>query len=292
MPEELNLKMLRNGKATDSSPTNNTNNKQQQANKGSGNPPNKNEEAGKSSQGEIIPTGSAQDIWGLITTMHTTLMRQSEQISELALKNQELEHKLQMQDIKHEQQISKLQELLEKEKSKIQEAMYTQTQEQHVQNVDDCGSTWANVVQNGNTAANIMHRQYEKLDNEENAEYKEMEKRKMNIVIRGIPEKEEESVLALQVEISNIISEKFGMQDIVVYGTHRLGKKKPDMNRAVICTMLDARKREIILENARIYLQDSQLYISEDRTPNQQKARRKAYEERINKKTKDTPKDT
>ena len=77
-----------------------------------------------------------------------------------------------------------------------------------------------------------------------------------------------------------------------MYGTHRLGKKKPDMNRAVICTMLDAQKREIILENARIYLQDSQLYISEDRTPNQQKARREAYEERINKKAKDTPKDT
>ena len=71
----------------------------------------------------------------------------------------------------------------------------------------------------------------------------------------------------------------------MVYGAHRVGKKKPDTNRAIVCTLLDARKRAIILENARIYLKDSPYYISEDRTPNQQKARREAYEACTNKKT-------
>ncbi len=82
-----------------------------------------------------------------------------------------------------------------------------------------------------------------------------------------------------------IISTRFKLHDVVVYGTHRVGKKKLANNRAIVCTLLDARKRAIILENARIYLKDSPLYISEDRTPNQQKARREAYEARTNKKT-------
>ncbi|MCO5564113.1 hypothetical protein L7F22_017769 [Adiantum nelumboides] len=117
-------------------------------------------------------------------------------------------------------------------------------------------------------------------NNEENKEYNEQEKQKMNIVIRGIPESDTEKVNTLNTDITDLISTKFGMHDVMVYGVHRVGKKKPETNRAIVCTLLDARKRAIILENARIYLKDSFLYVSEDRTPSQQKARREAYEAR------------
>ena len=81
-----------------------------------------------------------------------------------------------------------------------------------------------------------------------------------------------------------MISTKFGMHNVVVYGAHQVGKKKPNTNRAIVCTLLNAQKRAIILENARIYLKDSPLCISKDRTPNQQKARREAYEAHTNNK--------
>ncbi len=114
-------------------------------------------------------------------------------------------------------------------------------------------------------------------------EYHEREKRNMNIVIRGVPESNNEKVLTLNTDVTDIITEKFGMQDVVVYGAHRVGKQRAESSRAIVCTLLDARKRAIILENARIYLKDSTIYISEDRTPMQQKEQRQAYEERMKK---------
>eukprot|EP00250_Pteridium_aquilinum_P028663 c37579_g1_i1 orf=347-589(+) len=74
------------------------------------------------------------------------------------------------------------------------------------------------------------------------------------------------------------------MQDVVVYGSHRVGKRKSDLNQAIVCTMLDARKRGIVLDNAKFYLKDTQIYVSEDRMPTQQAERRHAYEERMKKK--------
>ena len=91
--------------------------------------------------------------------------------------------------------------------------------------------------------------------------------------------------MTLNADVTAMIAEKFGMQDVVIYGAHRVGKKRPDSHRAIVCTMLDARKHNIILENARIYLKDTALYISKDCTLAQQKARREAYEAQINKKT-------
>ncbi|MCO5597139.1 hypothetical protein L7F22_051214 [Adiantum nelumboides] len=123
---------------------------------------------------------------------------------------------------------------------------------------------------------------------EDPIEYKEREKRSRNIVIRGMQEPEGETVMSLNVEVTNLLAEKLGMQDAGVYGAHRAGKKRTDAHRAVVCTMLDARKRTIILENACFYLKDTQYYVSEDRTPAQQ-AERTAYEERLKEKKPTSP---
>ena len=120
--------------------------------------------------------------------------------------------------------------------------------------------------------------------NEAETECIEQERRKMNIVTRDVSKKDKEQVLTLNTDIIDIISSKFGMHDVVVYGAHRVGKKKLETHRAIVCTLVDARKRAIILENARINLEDSPLYISGQNT-DQQKARREAYEARTNKKT-------
>ena len=210
------------------------------------------------------------------------------------MKNQELEHKLQLQDIRvlhQEKQIQELQEAFNKQTVKTQDTLaihdekITHMGERPPKNVSGSAGSWATVVRNGQTNLTTTCMNEEMYRNEDETEYIEQEKRKMNIVIRGISETDNEQVLTLNANITDIISTKFGMHDVVVYGAHRVGKKKPETNRAIVCTLLDARKRAIILENARIYLKDSSLYISEDRTPNQQKARREAYEARTNKKS-------
>lgn len=231
---------------------------------------------------------SMQDIWGFLSSMHTTMMKQSEEIKNLALKNQELEHKLQMQDLRiqhQEEQIQELRGALDKQAATVQDTLATHDEKIAQIHVPGNVGSWASIVKNGHTNSAITNTNDDMYAIEDEKEYHELEKRKMNIVVRGITEKDTEQVLTLNTAITDIISTKFGMHDVVVYGAHRVGKKKPETNRAIVCTLLDARKRAIILENARMYLKDSPLYISEDRTPNQQKARREAYEARTNKKT-------
>lgn len=265
--------------------------------------------------GKQVILGSMQDVVGLVTSLQNLIMQQNAEIKQLALKNQELEHKIQLQETTFESKIqmqvllleSKLQAQdtkaseQERKLQELQEAFNKQTNttentlashnekltrfsERPMPNVMGNAATWANVVKNGqNSASSSTSKKEEMYAHEDEKEYYEMEKRKMNIVIRGVAEKDEEQVAALNTEINDIIANAFGMQDIVVYGAHRVGKTKPDVNRAVVCTILDARKRNLILENARIFLKGSQYYISEDRTPNQQKARREAYDARTKK---------
>lgn len=232
---------------------------------------------------------SMQDIWGFLSTMHTTMMKQSEEIKNLALKNQELEHKIQMQDIRVRTQEEKIQELrgaLDKQVATVQDILTTHDEKIAQINVSENVGSWKDIVKQVPMLQNIATPMNgDMYGNEDEKECNEQEKRKMNIVIRGIPESDNEKVITLNTDITEMISNNFGMHDVVVYGAHRVGKKKPEATRAIVCTLLDARKRGIILENAHIYLKDSPLYISEDRTPNQQKARREAYEARINKKT-------
>lgn len=259
--------------------------------------------------------GSMQDVVGLVTSLQNLIMQQNAEIRQLALKNQELEHKFQLQattfESKIQMQVSIFESKLhaqetraseqEKKMQELQEAFHKQTNttqdtlashnekltrisEKPMPQVIGNAATWANLVKNGqNSASSSSSKKEDMYGHEDEKEYYEMEKRKMNIVVRGVAEKDKEPVTALNTEINDIIANAFGMQDIVVYGAHRVGKTKPDTNRAVVCTILDAHKRTLILENARIFLKGSPYYISEDRTPNQQKTRREAYEARTKK---------
>lgn len=221
--------------------------------------------------------------------MHTTMMHQSEEIKQLALKNQELEHKLQMQDIQirnHEGLIQELRGALDKQTVMVQDTLATHDEKIAQIHVPGNVGPWKSIVKHAPMPPNFVTPiNGDMYVNEDEQECNEQEKRKMNIVIRGIPESDNEKVITLNTDVTDMISTNFGMHDVVVYGAHRVGKKKPEATRAIVCTLLDARKRAIILENARIYLKGSPLYISEDRTPSQQKARREAYEARTNKKT-------
>ncbi|MCO5586432.1 hypothetical protein L7F22_040372 [Adiantum nelumboides] len=181
-----------------------------------------------------------------------------------------------------EDKLQTMQDKLESLTNTTQDRLITQDEKlTHIceQATSDVG-TWANIVKNanGNAMEHIAQEHHVKADVDVN-ERNEREKRAMNVMIRGLSEKDNETVFTLNASISDFFTEHFGMQDVVVYGAHRVGKKR-EGDRAVVCTMLDARKRAIVLENARFYLQNSKYHIKEDFTPAQQEIRRRAYEER------------
>lgn len=117
---------------------------------------------------------------------------------------------------------------------------------------------------------------------EDMQEQKEREKCTQNLVIHGLLEVEKESPLTLAKNVAGFFAQHFVIPSVVVYGAHRVGRMQEGManKRAIVCTVMDARKRAIILDSSRIYLKSSPYYVSEDHTSKQQEARRKRYAKR------------
>lgn len=137
---------------------------------------------------------------------------------------------------------------------------------------------------NAMNGRNLMHEK--NVDNVDIDEWKERERRSKNIVIRGLPEKESETPPSLAITIEEFFKAQFGMSGINVYGAHRVGKPgapRSSCGRSIVCSMADETKRGIILESSWVYLKGTGFSVCEDRTPKQQEACRKAYEERTQK---------
>ena len=110
----------------------------------------------------------------------------------------------------------------------------------------------------------------------------EIERRKNNIVIRGMQENETENALSLGENITKFFEDHFAMRDVIVYAAHRVGKKQLEgkSSRAIVCTILDERKRAMILDSSKVYLKGTSFFVTEDRTPQEQERRRQAYASR------------
>lgn len=107
-------------------------------------------------------------------------------------------------------------------------------------------------------------------------------KRMHNIAISGISEGEEENARVLKTRVQEVLSQHFDMSEVPIEGAHRVGKVSGDTDRPriIICTVMDVRKRQIILENSSTYLKGTHVYINEDRTLMQQKEVRERVAER------------
>ena len=272
--QQLNKRVSRSGLATNSSP-----------------PHDMSKEASSTSpkdQKDARMHCNIQDVWSLLISIQEQvrqqnehIMRQNCEIQALTLKNQELEYNVKMQEMKMQQQECIIKELQSKmsEYEAIKAQGNVSTMQVCSQPSEGGFPTWAQVVRSENASGNAPDNM--NMSHEGPTEYKEREQRSRNIVIRGMHEPDGESTLSLNVAVTNFLADHLGMQDAGVYGAHRVGKKRPDASRGVVCTMLDERKRIIILENACFYLKGTEYYVTEDRTPTQQAERRKAYEERI-----------
>ena len=94
--------------------------------------------------------------------------------------------------------------------------------------------------------------------------------------------KSSDSPLTLAKEVAGFFAQHFAIPNVAVYGAYRVGRMQEDMpnKQAIVCTVMDARKKDIILGSSRIYLKGSPCYVNKDRTLKQQEARRKQYVER------------
>lgn len=237
-------------------------------------------------------------IWAFLTALQGTMDRQQQEIHQLSLKCQHLEYKntdLEQRVAMQENSIASLEQTLAIQEEKVSELehnlekmtanMAQQSQPDFKQEIGTSG-TWASKVLNGHTQTDAHLDKGKKPADEIDAnEYKEREKRSQNIVIRGLPENEKETPLSLAKDIGEFFAEHFAMQEVTVFGAHRVGRKRDENlgHRAIVCTMLDTRKREIILDSSKIYLNGTSFYVTEDRTPRQQEERRRMYEARIKK---------
>lgn len=87
-------------------------------------------------------------------------------------------------------------------------------------------------------------------DTEDDKEqHQERKRRAQNIVIRGLPKKPQETPLSLAKEVTVFFTYYFATLDVNVFGVCRLGKKQGDgYKRAIVCTIMDTRKRDIVLD--------------------------------------------
>ena len=117
-------------------------------------------------------------------------------------------------------------------------------------------------------------------------------KRQNNIVISGIKEEEGENARSLKLRIQELLETHLDMAEVPIEGAHRVGRQREGETRPkiIVCTVMDERKRRIILESSSTYLRGTDVYINEDRTTMQQAEVRKKVAERkarLEKKKKD-----
>ena len=91
----------------------------------------------------------------------------------------------------------------------------------------------------------------------------------------------QENALSLGENITKFFEDHFAMRDVIVYAAHRVGKKQLEgkTSRAIVCTILNERRRAMILDSSKVYLKGTSYFVTEDRTP-QQERRRQAYASR------------
>ena len=99
-----------------------------------------------------------------------------------------------------------------------------------------------------------------------------MNRRRKKSVLRiicGMQGKKYENALSLAKEVTQFFATHFTMPNVTVYAAHHVGKPHEGENnkRAIVCTVVDARKISIVLESNRVYLKDTPFYVSEDHTP-------------------------
>lgn len=237
-----------------------------------------------------------QDVWNMLINMQNSLLQMTDKC---------LEQQKEMYEQKRE--IDMLKET-NKQITQRLDALETRsnTQEENVSGLRSTSPSWAQVIARGSTSSrgtvpdNTIHPEIEMkhdsnhlpfeehIDAEERAD---RAKRQNNIVISGLVEEEDENARSLKTKVQALLTTHFDMTDVPIEGAHRAGRKKEDGNRPkiLICTIMDARKRQIILDNSSTYLKGTDVYINEDRTLMQQKEIREkvaARKARIEKKKK------
>lgn len=232
----------------------------------------------------------AQDIWNMMVSLQQNVVQLTEQIftqqKDMYEQRKELDM-LKEDNSRLTQQLSTQQEAIEELKKQINE--------RHAKEAVIINPPWPQT----NDKPQITHQNAEKIpskkivdENLDAQERMEREKKQYNVVISGVEEEENENARSLKGKIQEILAEHFDMSDVPLEGVHRVGKKREDSKRPklIVCTIMDARKRQIILDNSSTYLKGTSMYINEDRTFMQQEEVRKKVAERKAKMEKKTRK--
>ena len=173
------------------------------------------------------------------------------------------EQRKEMDMLKEENKRLTHQLTLQKEKIDALERHEMNTNEGHAKGSSFTSPTWTQVLQKGDmTRTRHQSLEIEKIPSkkttEENLDAQEQlerEKKQFNVVISGVDEEENENARSLKGKIQGLFQDHFDMSEVPIEGAHRVGKKKDDKRpKLIVCTIMDAQKRKIILDNNNIYL--------------------------------------
>ncbi|XP_077544496.1 uncharacterized protein LOC144156367 [Haemaphysalis longicornis] len=98
--------------------------------------------------------------------------------------------------------------------------------------------------------------------------------RRNNLLVFGVPEKEEETAESLMKEVvDDIFQAKLNVKVSSVERIHRIGRKQPEKSRPIILRLIDHREKLSVLKNC-FNLKGSDISISEDFSPATREIRR------------------
>ena len=195
---------------------------------------------------------SPQDLWNMMVSVQSQVAHLTEQITmqqkEIYDQRKEIEG-LKEENVKLKQQVYQQQQVQVEDMEdtqhvgQIKETLTpSQTWAQRVSGSSRLGQTHQNKRTGNVSTKNITQ------DNVEDQEQLERIKKQHNVVISGVEEDDtKETARSLREKLQDIFTTYFNMTDVFIKEAHRTCKKREDKPQIIICTIMDARKRQIIL---------------------------------------------
>lgn len=104
-------------------------------------------------------------------------------------------------------------------------------------------------------------------------ERREKHERRLNIIVRGIKEEEQENNNGTKEKISKIINEQLGLGNVRVECAERLGRKSGDRIRLVKAKLANELEKNEIMKN-KFKLKNTPIFVGDDLTYEQREGRR------------------
>jgi hypothetical protein len=183
---------------------------------------------------------------------------------------------------------------LEQHRTRIMEQKTKETQqiEKLTKEIEE-HKTWVEVVKNKKPQEKtIPHQDIAQEVQQILSEEKDRLRRANNLTLRGIPEPKNETPTHLQQVVQTTLRDKFDQPGLEILHARRVGKDNERGKGRLIIFSVDQSRKRSLLSTKLQFLKGSDLFLDDDRTPQQQEEYRKTLQERWKKRQHPNPRAT